>query len=245
MKAIIVEDNRGAANVLASYLGEYPENIELVGIAKTIQEAKQLITDHKPNLWFLDIQLSENTVFELLSSIENRLILSSALIFTTAYYQAEYLHDALRNAAVDYITKPVDREELFRAIDIARDRLAKSDVLRRLDTLEQGVRAIHTHTKTLKLPIHRVNGNIDVVDASSIVFIETSDLITRVHLADECITTTKMPKYYGELLEELLKFVRISKPGCNRIQTPSNEVARYPVWIRISANLWHSKKHIC
>ena len=80
MKALIVDDERLARKELNSLLDQYPE-IEILGEAVNADDAIEKISQHNPDLIFLDIQMPGKTGFEMLEQLEA----SPKVIFTTAY----------------------------------------------------------------------------------------------------------------------------------------------------------------
>jgi two-component system LytT family response regulator len=212
MKAIIVEDNPSAANVLKLFLDEYPGRIELCGTATTLAEARALITTHRPDLWLLDIRIQDNLVFSLLHEFSGLLDDRVSIIFLTGYYEPEYLHEALKVAAIDYIVKPVDRDLLFAALDKAAARAAKTNIHARISQLEEGMRRLENRSVHARLPVYRVSGEIDYVDKKEVVCIATEDNVTRVLLSgNRNVATTRLLKVYEDLLEGERGFLRVSK----------------------------------
>ncbi|MBS1681757.1 MAG: response regulator transcription factor [Bacteroidetes bacterium] len=108
---IIVEDEKHQQESLTNLLGEFSE-FHLRGIASTVDEAKQLIETTKPDLAFLDVMLGSHKSFEIL---ENKNNFHFEIIFTTAY--EEHAVKAFRFSAIDYLLKPIVREELVVALD--------------------------------------------------------------------------------------------------------------------------------
>lgn len=121
LKAIIVDDERLARVNLKKLLEPHPE-IDIVGEAGSCERAVELINLHKPQLIFLDIQLSGETGFDLLEIIDN----SIKIIFVTAY--DEYAIRAFEVNAIDYLLKPVNPERLKVSIGrvINREKVQKS-----------------------------------------------------------------------------------------------------------------------
>lgn len=151
MKAIIVEDNPSAVNLLKSFLLEYPLPIDVCFVAADVDEASKAIQKHRPELWFLDIQLSDQLVFNLFNELDPEIVKSSSIIFITAYFNADYIHQALKTAAVDYIQKPFDIDQLFKAIDNAISKSQSNDLLSRIANLEHLVN--NMANKDNKLPL--------------------------------------------------------------------------------------------
>jgi two-component system, LytTR family, response regulator len=110
LKAIIVDDERLARVNLKKLLEPHPE-IEIAGEASSIENALELINLYKPQLVFLDIQLSGETGFDLLELIDN----SIKIVFVTAY--DEYAIRAFEVNAIDYLLKPVNPERLKVSIE--------------------------------------------------------------------------------------------------------------------------------
>ena len=110
IKALIVDDERLARVNLRRMLEPFPE-IEIVGEAFSCESAVEQINLNKPQLIFLDIQLSGETGFDLLELIDN----SIKIVFVTAY--DEYAIRAFEVNAIDYLLKPVNPERLKASID--------------------------------------------------------------------------------------------------------------------------------
>jgi two-component system LytT family response regulator len=212
MKAIIVEDNPGAVNVLKSFLKEYPGGIDVCGVATNIESAKKLILEHQPDLWLLDIRLHDTLVFSLFQELGPGVVDKAAIIFLTAYYEPKYIHEALKVAALDFIVKPIDRDQLFNVLDKARERIAKTDLLSRIAKLEEGIRMVTAGAINNRVPIHRVSGEIDYEDKHDIMYFLTEDNVIRIKLQGERnVSTTKLLKFYEDLLEGDSSFLRVSK----------------------------------
>lgn len=109
MKVLIVDDERLARKELNSLLNEFTE-VEVVGEAVNADEAQEKITEHDPDLVFLDIQMPGKTGFELLEMLDK----SPKIIFTTAYDQ--FAIKAFEYNALDYLLKPIEGDRLAEAI---------------------------------------------------------------------------------------------------------------------------------
>lgn len=117
LNAILVEDHPDAAEKITFLLTKYcSDKINLLGHATSGHEGIQLIEDHEPDLVFLDIELGDMTAFEMLERIDP---IRFQVIFTTAH--DHYAIRAIKYSAVDYIQKPVGREDLLSAIQRAEN----------------------------------------------------------------------------------------------------------------------------
>ena len=93
----------------------YHPNIEIVDCYDSYETALSGILRHRPDIIFLDIQLQGHTSMELLRELKESIPLPH-IIFTTAYSNSEYLLQAIRFAAADYLLKPIDVSELAQAL---------------------------------------------------------------------------------------------------------------------------------
>ena len=126
-KAIIVDDENLAREDLKAIIKNFPE-VDIVGEAGNVKDAKKLIENVNPDLIFLDIQMPGKTGFELLTDINT----DAKIIFITAY--DEYAIRAFEVNAQDYLLKPVNKERFALAIEHLKveDEL-RSDSYKRLE----------------------------------------------------------------------------------------------------------------
>ena len=114
-RAIIVEDERLPRLSLMRKLEDFHPDIDIVECCEDYSSALKAILRHRPDIIFLDIQLQGSTTLQLLNELKEAMPLPH-IIFTTAYNNSEYLLQAIRLAAADYLMKPVEVSELARAI---------------------------------------------------------------------------------------------------------------------------------
>lgn len=112
IRTILVDDEEDAVNLLQQLLNDYPE-IEVLAVANNTFDAYSMILEYEPDLVFLDVQMPRETGIDLAGKLKS-LTSCPAIIFVTAYEQ--YAISAIKNAALDYILKPVNRTELKNAI---------------------------------------------------------------------------------------------------------------------------------
>ena len=117
MRALIVDDERLARKELINLLSQH-ENVEIVGEAINVEDAKEKISSLNPNVVFLDIQMPEKTGFDLLEELDH----VPHVIFTTAY--DEYALKAFQVNALDYLLKPIDQDRLTEALNRLQKTLA-------------------------------------------------------------------------------------------------------------------------
>src|SRR5258708_7471353 len=111
LKAIIVDDEPYCSETLSTLLERYCPEVEVAAICNSGALALKAITAQKPQLVFLDIEMPHMNGFQLLEKLP---AIDFDMVFTTSYDQ--YAIKAIRFSALDYLLKPVDREELKNAV---------------------------------------------------------------------------------------------------------------------------------
>ncbi|PRY86007.1 LytR/AlgR family response regulator transcription factor [Mongoliibacter ruber] len=116
MRALVIDDERLARKELINLLSQF-DQVEVVGEANNVDDAKDKIESLNPDVVFLDIQMPEKTGFDLLEELDN----VPHVIFTTAY--DEYALKAFQVNALDYLLKPVETKRLGEAIERLQKKL--------------------------------------------------------------------------------------------------------------------------
>ena len=121
MKALIIEDEKMAQANLARLLkNSFPE-MEIVAMIDSVRGAVEFLSARpKLDVIFMDVALSDGICFEIVRSVQ----ISAPVIMTTAY--DSYAVKAFEAGSIDYLLKPVDSDELLRAVGRARERLNAS-----------------------------------------------------------------------------------------------------------------------
>src|SRR3954463_7951194 len=117
INAMIVDDEPYSSEALDALLNRYCPDVKVVSICNSGRQALQEIKAQKPQLLFLDIEMPQMNGFELLQEIPDH---DFDLIFTTSYDQ--YAIKAIRFSALDYLLKPIDRDELQAAVKKVTER---------------------------------------------------------------------------------------------------------------------------
>jgi two-component system LytT family response regulator len=112
IKALIVDDEPKARNVLNHYLVNFIQQDFEIRQAESVGHAMEILDKFIPDVVFLDIEMPGQNGFELLIARKNP---TYDIIFTTAYNQ--YAIQAIRFSALDYLLKPVDPDELQTAVN--------------------------------------------------------------------------------------------------------------------------------
>ncbi len=112
MRTLIIEDEQPAAKRLAKLLAEHCPSCEILAFLESVEAASEwLVSNPSPDLIFMDIQLADGLSFDIFSKTD----VSAPVIFTTAFDQ--YTLRAFKVNSVDYLLKPIDPEELKKAIE--------------------------------------------------------------------------------------------------------------------------------
>ena len=112
MKALIIEDEKAAVRNLMALLGEVDPDIEVIDVLDSITDSVEWFQSHPmPELIFLDIHLADGSAFEIFGHVD----ISCPVIFTTAY--DEYALKAFKVNSVDYLLKPIDADDIRKALD--------------------------------------------------------------------------------------------------------------------------------
>ncbi|MEM9917620.1 MAG: LytTR family DNA-binding domain-containing protein [Bacteroidota bacterium] len=115
MKVIIVEDEKFARDLLEKSLLELDAGIDILAKLDTVKNTIEWLQKNEADLLFLDIHLADDLSFKIFESIEVR----TPIIFTTAYDQ--YALQAFKVNSIDYLLKPIDKEELRLSIQKYKD----------------------------------------------------------------------------------------------------------------------------
>ena len=172
IKTLIVDDEQPARDRLRQLLaGE--TDIEIAGEAEDGVQALERVTELKPDLLLLDIQMPGASGLEVAASLARP---RPAIIFCTAYEQ--YAVDAFELHAVDYLLKPVNRTRLHAAIE--RVRAARgSDLEHQLDRLTRATDVAPTRF------LARKGARFRVVPRNEVIAFTFHEGLTRLHTAAE------------------------------------------------------------
>ena len=203
IRALVIEDEPQSLAMLSHLLESFKElGIEVVGTAKSVNEALHAIGTTDPDLLFLDIELSGQTGFDLLQALPEP---RPQVIFTTAYDQ--YALKAIKYSALDYLLKPIDPEELKAAVEkVVKQRTDSQLSQDSLQLLLQAIKKPETGFQRISLP--SVYGH-EIVNVRDIIRCDSEDHYTRFVLTNKKrLLVSNSLKYYEDLLPQD-KFFRI------------------------------------
>lgn len=202
MKALIIEDEQKSREMLSDILKKYYPQIAILGLAKNVAEAVELIEKTKPNLLFLDISMPDGTGFDVL---EKTLGHKFDIIFTTA--TDKHALKAIKYSACDYLLKPIDLDELDNAIKrLEQKRSSSMPSMDNLQFLIQNLKRADDNYNKISLP----TGNaFEIVHIKDIIRCEADGSYTNFFLVGgKKLMVSASLKHYEDLLPEL-DFIRI------------------------------------
>lgn len=118
VRTLIIDDEIRSRNLNATILKKYCPQVNIVGLAGSIDQAHQLVLEHNPDLLLLDIEMPHGSGFELLKRLNRN---DLEVIFITGFDQ--YALQAIKFHALDFLLKPTDALQLIEAINEAEKRI--------------------------------------------------------------------------------------------------------------------------
>lgn len=200
LRTVIIDDEAPARDLLRHYLKDI-DSVEVVGECENGFEGLKVISEMKPDLVILDIQMPKLTGFEMLEVLNDR----PNVIFATAYDQ--YAIKAFELCAADYLLKPFSKERLQNAISKVVERKKEN-----ASTPNEVDNVIHAYSEQIN-GINRIvvkKGNtIKVIPLSDIKYLEAEGDYVMVHYSDGKALKQQTMKYFEENLPS--SFVRIHR----------------------------------
>lgn len=171
IRTVIVDDEVGGQVAVEEMIKATAPQFEVVGIADSVEEAHILISDKKPALVFLDIQLNDKTAFDLLNL---GFSYSPEIVFVTAYDQ--YAIEAFKRNALSYLLKPFSFEE-FRSV---RDRVIQ--ICSGASSSANLTPILETFRSKISIP---TGTGREYIETSNIIFVEAQGSYSEINLRDK------------------------------------------------------------
>lgn len=210
LRAVIVDDEPVARNLLRSMLAEHPE-VQVVGECRNAREAVTAIRDLEPDVVFLDIQMPGGDGFSVIERVGVEEM--PAVVFVTAY--DEYALRAFEVVAVDYLLKPFDERRLESSVRRLRGQVARAEPgtgSRLLELLEE-LRGAARYTDRIAVA---AGAHVAFIPTSDVTWLEAKGKQTLVHTATETYTRREG---LAELTARLdpAEFIRVHRSSVVRI----------------------------
>lgn len=200
IKAIIVDDEVKSRNTLKTLIEKYCPSVEICDLAESVDDALGLIKKHQPKLIFLDIEMPHGSGFTLLEKIKHP---DFEVIFTTAY--DDYAIKAIKFSALDYLLKPVDVDDLVKAVNKVNNKKNKENSSLDFELLLSNLKL---KSGPAKIAVPTFDG-LQMIDAKNIIKCIADESYTHIFLADGSkIMVSRILKEYEELLSDL-NFLRV------------------------------------
>jgi two-component system, LytTR family, response regulator len=185
-KAVIVDDEEDARELIALFLQSYFPSIDVVDKTSSVAGGARSIALHKPDIVFLDIEMGDGNGFDLLKRLPD---FKGLVIFITAY--DNYAIKAIKASAMDYLLKPLNSEEFREAVTKTLAKLGQSETRRRETTHLPEVR---------KIGIPNYAG-YSYVEVSTIVRCEADGNYTALHFtkAPRAVVSRSLSYFENEL----------------------------------------------
>lgn len=190
IKAIIVDDEIAAREVISTLIADFCPNVQVVAIVSDTFEAEKEIERQQPDLVFLDVEMPKRSGIQFLQSLKK---INFEVIFITAFDQ--YALQALKLSAVDYLLKPVEIKELIHAIHKVQS--GKSGLNRVQNLIE------NSSSKRKKIVLPQADA-IDFVEIDTILYCIAEGSYTRfvLNTKKEILVSRSIKNYEDVLIPE-------------------------------------------
>jgi len=215
MKAILIDDEKNALEMLEWQLHTYCPQVEISAICTSADKGIAAIRQHQPQLLFLDIEMPKKNGFEVLQQFPDPLF---DVIFTTAYNQ--FALKAFRFAALDYLLKPIDADDLVAAVKRYERKKLHNNFTEQLDILIQQYKQPNAVPDKISFSTQQA---IHFVKPETILYCESDSNYTTLHFTGN--TKMVVSKTLKEVEEMLIhyNFLRIHHSFIINLK----EVSRY------------------
>lgn len=204
IKALIIDDEKDAIDLLKIELNQNFKEVEVVDVAYGAKEGLLKIAELKPELIFLDIDMPWMNGLELVRVIPSG---QTDVIFVTAHN--ELAIKAIRTSALDFLTKPVNTEDLRSAIDRYKEKNKTSNNTTQIEFLLNQLEAYKNNdVKQIALPTQK---GISYINLNDIIFCKADDIYVNIYLSNNKKYFVSRQLKELEALLEKEKFYRCHK----------------------------------
>ncbi|MEM9545703.1 MAG: LytTR family DNA-binding domain-containing protein [Bacteroidota bacterium] len=173
IRALIIDDEQRSITSLKWELENFAD-VEIVGSTTDPMEGIDLIQDLKPRLVFLDIEMPVLNGFDLIQKFD---VLDFEIIFTTAY--DKFAVRAFEVSAIDYLLKPINEEDLSRALEKVKSKTGIEYFQRKMEVLFKNLRTDDPFFDNIVIP---TNEGLEFLEAKGIVRCESSGNYTWIYM---------------------------------------------------------------
>jgi len=201
MRAIIIDDEKHCSESLRLLIEQETPDVEVIAEANDPFQGLGLVTTHRPELLFLDVEMPHMNGFDLLAQLQD---LRMETIFTTAY--DEFAVKAFKYNAIDYLLKPIEEIELQRAVEKAAQKLQSNDMQFKFHAMLNQMGQSRVEEGKVSLPTME---GLEFVNIGEIIRCQSDSNYTELILqGEESIVVSRTLKEVEEILPEKV-FVRV------------------------------------
>ncbi len=202
IRALIVDDEESARNILFNLLQTYRNDIDIIGQCENVVQAVEFIKENKPDLVFLDIEMPNYSGLELVQFFEE---ISFDIIFITAYHQ--FAIKAFEISAFDYLLKPIEIARLDSAI---KKYIVKSH--QQLEAINYKTLKENLSQNCISKLIVSQQGGQKAILLSDIIALQANEAYTTIYDANgQQYTMSKNLKYFEQQFSDNKDFLRVHK----------------------------------
>lgn len=215
VKAIIIDDEVHCQETLGLLLKEYCPQVQVLQQCRSAKLGLEAINKLNPDMVFLDIEMPGMNGFEMLEQFTE---ISFAVIFTTSYDQ--YAIKAIRFSALDYLLKPIEPNELIRAIT----KVQENRHLPAAEQFQMLLKQINDKTSGFtKVAVPTAEG-FELIPSDQVLYCEANDNYTHFYLKNKNkIIACRTLKEIEEQLQDFNFFIRVHHSYIANL----NEVSKY------------------
>ena len=194
VKAVIIDDEQHCIDRLKSLLiANHSATVQIIGSSQSVEEGIKQVETLQPDLIILDVQLNDKTGFDLLRALPR---LNFEVIFTTAY--EKFAIQAIKFSAIDYLLKPVDKDDLNLALSKLSDEISKKITRVKLDHLLQNIERKNSSPRKIIVPA--ISG-FEFLDVADIIRCQSDINYTTIFLKEKKkLLVAKTLKEFEEML---------------------------------------------
>ena len=190
--AVVIDDEQKSVSMLTSLLKSYCPQVTVSGSASSAAAGKKLIDECGPDLIFLDVEMPYGSGFDLLKSMPG---LQSEVIFITSFDQ--YALNAFRYAALDYLLKPVNIEQLQEAVLRAEKKIKEKSTAHNYELL---LRNLHEKDALKQSIALNDKGQQHLILVADIMYIIADGSYTHIYTIKRSFVSTKNLVDYEHML---------------------------------------------
>lgn len=200
IKTLIIEDEKPAARRLERMLSTFPE-LEIQKVIHSVEDGVEWLSENEhPKLIFSDIVLGDGLSFDIFEKIPTK----SFIIYTTAFDQ--YTLKAFKLNSIDYLLKPIDEEDLTKAIDKFKSFIPSGEV-----TPSYEVKSMLGKEKTtLSRILVKIGYNLKIVMTSEVSCFYSENKIVYLQTAERSFPTDFSLEELENVLDET-QFFRVNR----------------------------------